>query len=221
MPNDGESGPPGYLEPYRRAVDRHGATFEATLWHSREKQRTRFAVIAGMRDPTGSVIVDAGCGLGDYAAWLAEHDIAYGRYVGIEAMAPIAEAAAARGLDEAVILVEDFIGDEGIFARIREAHGADLVVLSGSLNAIPEDQARAVLGRAWDAAAEGVVFNFLSSRHHRRDAPNPAPAIRFDPLAMLDFALARTPNVRFRQDYMQGHDATIAMLRPEAGRGGG
>ena len=38
-------------------------------------------------------------------------------------------------------------------------------------------------------------------------------ATRFDTLDWLDWALRTTPNVRFRQDYLQGHDATIAMLK--------
>jgi hypothetical protein len=36
-------------------------------------------------------------------------------------------------------------------------------------------------------------------------------------LAMLDLVLRRTPNVQFRQDYLDGHDASIvAFLEPNA-----
>src|SRR5690606_12047468 len=63
---------PPYLRPYRQAVERHGAGFEATLWLSKRGQRTRFAVIADMVDLRDLRVLDAGCGNGDLCEFL--HD---------------------------------------------------------------------------------------------------------------------------------------------------
>lgn len=206
---------PEYLKPYARAVETHGASFEATLWLNRQKQTDRFRVMTEMMDLTGRVIVDAGCGLGDFAAYLREHGIEYGRYIGLEAMPEMVELARARKLPESRFEVSDFAADERCFARLRQSDGFDVAVFSGSLNTFDEDHARAVVRRAFEAAGDGggVIFNFLSARHWKKHAPDPSPARRFDPVKMVEFAFGLTPRVVMRQDYMGGHDATVGMFK--------
>ncbi|MFI4854960.1 MAG: class I SAM-dependent methyltransferase [Phycisphaerales bacterium JB065] len=206
---------PDYLAPYADAVRVHGATFEATLWASKEKQVGRFAVITSMADLTGRVVVDAGCGLGDLAAYCEEQGIAYGRYIGLEAMPDMAAAARKQGLAESRFEDSDFAADPGVFDRLAESDRFDLAVFSGSLNTFGSEAAFEVVRRAFKAAREGVVFNFLSAKNHERNAINPAPAKRFEPSMMLERALGLTPRVRFRQDYFDGHDATIAMFHSD------
>lgn len=209
---------PEYLRPYADAVRTYGARFEATLWASKEKQAGRFAVLTEMADFTGRVIVDAGAGLGDLAAYCETEGIAYGRYIGLEAMADMEAKSRERGLAEARFVHTDFAADPAIFERLAKSDGVDLVVFSGSLNTFTEDAAFAVVTRAFASAREGVLFNFLSSKNHEREHIDPSPAKRFDPARMLDRALQLTPRVRFRQDYFDGHDATIAMFHSERAR---
>lgn len=201
--------PDAYLDPYKDAVKKHGPSFESTLWNSRTKQRGRFEVMAGMVPLTGRVIVDAGAGIGDFAQFLYDEGIEYGRFVGLEGVPAMVEKGAERDLPEYRMVESDFASETDAF----RAHKPDVIVFSGSLNTFEEDAARKVLARAWDDASEAIVFNFLSKRNHVRNPPDPSPAKRFDPVAMLDWALTKTPNVRFRQDYFNGHDATIAMSK--------
>jgi SAM-dependent methyltransferase len=205
-----------YLGPYRDAVDKLGATFEATLWRDPDKQRVRFDVLAELADPTGRVLVDAGCGLGDLAAHLEKRDASYGLYVGLEAIPEFLDEAQARRLPDARFILADFASDDRVFEGVaREIQRPiDLVYFSGSLNTFPPELATVVIERAWDVVEEGVAFNFLSACNHVRNPPDPTPAIRFDPVAMLDWALRLSPSVKFRQDYFKGHDATIAILKP-------
>lgn len=207
--------PASYLTPYRRAVESFGPSFEATLWASREKQIERFRVMCEMFDFTGRTILDAGSGLGDLALYLVEQGTRFGRYIGIEGVEEIVAKAQTLGLPEAEFHAGDFVSDERIFTRHTDRHGLDVVVFSGSLNTLQADDARRVLERAWVAADEALIFNFLSARHGNPDAIDSGPAVRFDPLAMLDWALAITPRVRFRQEYFDGHDATVAMFKRE------
>ena len=67
-----DRGDKAYLQPYREAVERHGPSFEATLWHSVEAQALRFDVMIGLVDLDGRSVLDAGCGQGDFAARLLE-----------------------------------------------------------------------------------------------------------------------------------------------------
>lgn len=203
-----------YLEPYRRAVRNFGPKFEATLWLSREKQQLRFEVIASMVDFRDAVVVDAGCGLGDLAEFLVTTGVRYRAYVGLEGVEELVTEANARGLPHARFHCVDFVADPDAFTRLLPAgRSADIVVFSGSLNTLEESHAREVLAGAWNSCSRALVFNFLSQRGGEAASPDTGPARRFDPLTMLEWALNQTPRVRFRQDYMAGHDATIALFR--------
>lgn len=199
-----------YLDPYREAVDRFGATFDATLWNSREFQRLRFEVLRGLVDLEGLTLLDAGCGLGDLCEHLHERNVQLARYVGVDGVPEIVSAAQQRGLPRAEFHCRDFVADDEAL-RLGEP---DIIFFSGSLNTLPEETARRVAQRAWEAARRGIVFNFLSSRAsapwRERDT---GPARRFDTLDWLDWALGATSQVQFRQDYLAGHDATIGMFR--------
>ncbi|MBL0920576.1 MAG: class I SAM-dependent methyltransferase [Phycisphaerales bacterium] len=208
-----------YLAPYEIAAKRHGPSFEATLWASREAQRERFRVIADMADLSGRVLLDAGSGCGDLALHLREAAVVLARYIGLEGVASVAPAACSCAVPGAEFIQADFVADHSVFARLRP----DVVVFSGSLNTLDQPDALAVLDRAWAAVrgapclAEGrsaaLVFNFLSDRcSERLRRQDSSPARRFDTAAMLGWALDRATGVRFRQDYLpEGHDATICM----------
>ena len=206
-----------YLRPYELAVEQFGPSFEATLWLSRDAQQKRFGVIAAMVDLTGAHILDAGCGMGDFAQYLHRRSIDFASYVGLEGIEKLVDAATARGLERARFALSDFVDDAGAFVgHFPDAAQPDVIVFSGSLNTLKEKRARIVLDRAWNAANRALVFNFLSKRNGQLKPKDPSPARRYDPLAMLDWALCRTPNVQFRQDYLAGHDATVAMLTLES-----
>lgn len=201
-----------YLDPYRRALRTFGAGFEATLWSSREGQRLRFDIMLAMARFEGAIVLDIGCGAGDFAAYMIERRIAFRQYLGIDGLPAQIEAAHKRNLSNCEFLTGDVVADPTILDRIGP--DPDLICLSGTLNTMSEDVAKAVLVRAWCRAARGLVFNFLSDR-----APTPLlytdlrPAVRFSTVGMIDWAMALSPRVQFRQDYLDGHDATIAIER--------
>lgn len=203
----------GYLRPYQQALESFGPTFRATLWSTREAQLERFGVIAETIDLAGRSILDAGCGLGDLAAELAARGVAYRSYVGLEALPELVVAATRRGLARAKFLACDFVADERALGRRRDGARPEVIVFSGSLNTLTQAQGERVLERAWRACGEALLFNFLSDRHHEKTPADISPAYRYDPVRMAAWALERTPLVLFRQDYLDGHDATIGMIK--------
>jgi hypothetical protein len=75
-------------------------------------------------------------------------------------------------------------------------------------------QIMTVLGGAWDAASQTLLFNFLPAQAHRLAPANLGPARRIDAMWLLDWAMNKTPTVAYRQDYFpHAHDATILMRR--------
>jgi SAM-dependent methyltransferase len=166
----------------------------------------------------GCVVVDAGCGPGELAQRLLERDVEFARYVGLDALQPMIDAARSRGLDPLRRRVNFEVLDLVEQAPALRRYRPDFVCFSGTLNTMDEPSARWLVAAAFAAASRGVVYNFLSDRcPARMRGRDLAPARRFDTVAWLDWALTQTSGVAFRQDYLDGHDATILMRRESAG----
>ncbi|HIB68799.1 MAG TPA: hypothetical protein EYO33_27835 [Phycisphaerales bacterium] len=140
-------------------------------------------------------------------------------YVGIEGVHAMAvharERIAIEEIDRTLIEVGDFVADESLPDLLVNDAGAEVFVFSGSLNTLSMDRAQGVLDRFWAALEKSgrgtLVFNFLSLRHDKEQSPANPPAVRFDPVVMLAWALDRTPIVQMRHEYLGGHDATVVM----------
>ena len=210
-----------YLEPYEKATREMGAGFESQLWMSKDAQRTRFEVLTQVGRFKDRVVADLGCGVGDLPIFLHEHasDQFPKSYIGIEGVEAMAEHARERiekaGVDRTLFDVGDFVADDSLPDMLVNDAGVEVFVFSGSLNTLSMSDAMDVLDEFWHAlksAKRGtLVFNFLSDRHNADRTPASAPAVRFDPADMLDWALKRTPIVQLRHEYLKGHDATIVM----------
>jgi len=201
-----------FLKPYRQALRRFGPTFEATLWGSRDTQLLRFDVMIELAGFAECVILDAGCGKGDFAAHLLQRGVEFQRFIGLDALDEMIEAAAARELDRCVFQTRDVLAEPHAMAEAK----ADFICFSGTLNTMDEPIARGLIERAYHASAQGVVFNFLSDRVHARWADHDlGPARRFDTAAWLDWSLNLSTCVSFTQDYLDGHDATILIRHDE------
>ena len=127
-------------------------------------------------------------------------------YIGIEAVGQLAEAARetvrASGMHGSV-LVADFIREP-----LRLFAGADVVVFSGSLNTVEDVPFYDTLRRAFDAAEEAVVFNFLCNSYLAG-----ADYLRWRrPADVLAVAKQLTPHVQALDDYLHG-DFTVAMKK--------
>lgn len=200
-----------YLDAYREAVQRHGGSFASTLWGSPETQRLRFDVAIEFATFAGDSIIDVGCGIGDFAAHLLERGVPFEHYLGLDALAPMIETASERDLPGCEFRQADPVVDPGAM----RGNPAGWICFSGTLNTMDDDTVEGLLAGAFEIASRGIVFNFLSDRPHQKWRDRDlAPARRFDTIRWLDWALERTPLVRFTQDYLDGHDATVCMRHP-------
>jgi SAM-dependent methyltransferase len=206
MPRD------AYLEPYRRAVDQFGDTFEVALWATPVTQLSRFEVFAQMGDLGGKRVLDAGCGRGDFAAWLVEQQIEFTSFVGVDGVPELIEFARARGLPRAEFRCGDLLND----ADLPTLGWPQVICISGTLNTLTLRQAIDVLDSCWAATQELLMFNFLSDLASRRTAPQLGPARRLNTLKLLDWAARRSEAIVYRQDYLPyGHDGTICMRKSD------
>lgn len=208
--SSGEGGKPAdSLTPYRKASRVLGSGFPATLWASPRTQALRFDVLIdliGVDRLEGRTLLDLGCGDGALAVRLQQRSVQVGRYVGIDGIFAQVEAAQGRGLEGASFVCEDLLETAGSLGRF----GAELAVISGTLNTMVQSEAQLLVQRAFEAVRGGICFNFLSDRPvPERLEADLGPAIRHDVVRWLDFSLGLSPLVRFRQDHLEGHDAAI------------
>ena len=208
---------PDYLAPYHEAILQHGPGFDATLWSSREGQQLRFDVAMDLVGFDRHSVLDVGCGVGDLALHMIERGVPFTRYTGLDALDGMIEAAGAIDDSRCSFEVLDVVRHQDRLAGYK----ADVIIVSGTLNAMEESMARELMGSAFEACSTALVFNFLSDQAHgdwlKRDL---APARRFDTVGWLGWALGRTSLVRFTQSYYGGHDATIAMFHEDPGAEG-
>ena len=228
---------PDYLAPYARAVERFGDGFGSLLIADPSWQEARFAAFARIVGLTGRGLADLGSGRADLLDWLLREGVVCRRYVGVEGLAELDAFARARaenaGWARSGVAVElvhaDFVADPELLARLvrgggggggagaGEGGGVDVLYFGGSLNTLDEDDALAVLDRAWAALADtpgGVLaFNFLADGPPQWSRP-PTRLPRRDTQAWFAWAHERTPLVIFAQHYLGAHDATLVMIRP-------
>jgi SAM-dependent methyltransferase len=109
---------------YAGLLARYGDDPRSLDWGSGASQAARFAVLAGIGDLRGTTILDVGCGLADFHAWLLDRGIAH-RYVGLDLTPEMATRAAER-FPEADILCGDIAADArlapGPSIRLRQRH---------------------------------------------------------------------------------------------------
>ena len=200
-----------YLLPYLRAAEKHGADFPSLLWASPQTQAARFGAIERLARPHGKSVLDVGCGRADLLEFLLARGVRPADYVGIEAVEDLAWAAKriCRRLPRSWVIRTDFVREP-----LRMCVGADVVVFSGSLNTLEEEAFYTTIRRAFDAAAETVVFNFLCNSYLAG-----ADYLRWRrPADVLAFAKRLTPHVRTLDDYLHG-DHSVALYRNESVQG--
>ena len=201
---------PGYLQPYREAMGHFGPGFEATLWQNRDAQQLRFDVAIAMASMNGLRGADLGCGTGDLIDHLDTRSIGVEAYLGVDAQPEMIALAREEHDDpRTAFLAIDIVTD---FDQVI-SWSPDLCLISGTLNTMTERMAWRLVKMAFEHSSRGVIFNFLSNRPHPRWASKDLrPARRFHTAKWIDRCLRETSQVAFRQDYLDGHDATIAML---------
>ncbi|MGB7160386.1 MAG: class I SAM-dependent methyltransferase [Tepidisphaeraceae bacterium] len=194
-----------YLTPYLNAASRHGAGFSALLWATPRTQAVRFEALTRLVGLNGKSLLDVGCGRADLLDYLRARHVRPAHYVGLEGVGKLADAAEAKSHPAALIARADFVREP-----LRMFVGADVVYFSGSLNTLDPATFYATIRKAYDAAAETLVFNFLSST----ELAGVSYLHWHEPSEVWAFAKRLTPDVRRLDDYLDG-DCTFALDKPE------
>ena len=150
-------------ERHRRELAIHGASLHAVGW-SPQSQRKRFEVLAGIGPMIDARVLDVGCGLGDFLAFLREAGQVPASYAGIDVVAEFIDEARQRYPDACfeVSDLADFEGDN----RYDYCVASGIFYLpSSSWNRCVQETAL----KMFEMSTKGVAINFLSNLTRRRD----------------------------------------------------
>lgn len=181
------------IERYSARLRRYGATAEALAIGSRERQLLRFDVLRELGIESGTSVLDLGCGLGDFLAYLRERDIKV-EYTGYDITPRMVEAARRR-FPDAQFETRD-VQQEGIGAEF------DFIVASQVFNnrlthSDNTDVVRHVLDLAYARSRRGVCMDFLSAYVDFQEDH----LYYFVPEELFAFAKTITKRVALRHDY--------------------
>lgn len=195
---------------YLPRLSREGKNYKKLDWAAEHSQLARFEVLLRAVDLQGLSLLDVGCGLGDLAGFLDDHQVTVD-YTGLDV------------LDEMVTLARQshplkrfVVGDlfeEGSDPLPGESF--DVVFCSGALNLNLENNLR-FAARALSVMAERtrhcLVVNFL---HARQPAEDPR-YFHYDPADIEELLGSLCLDVRIIDDYLP-NDFTAVATKPRTG----
>ena len=179
---------------YKNALKKHGATAKGLNWHDDYSQVTRFEVILEMLpDITGSSIIDAGCGFGDFYEFIKEFDVSYLGYDIVEENVNIAKQRTSQE-----IVVKDILKDSLEFA--------DYYIASGSMNILSRFETFLFIERCFEHSKKGFIFNLPYGKDESRNFNY------FLPQEIKHFAKKFECEVTAKSGYLP-HDFTVFLKR--------
>jgi ubiquinone/menaquinone biosynthesis C-methylase UbiE len=139
---------------YRRVIKKYGISARGVHWNCQESQYIRFEILTKFikDDMKDSVIVDAGCGFGEYYNYLYDNHLKPEKYIGIDCEEEMINAASKRFLNTKFVL-KNILEDK--------LPAADYYICSGAMNTLDEKEVLSFIKRSYKTSKKGFIFNFL------------------------------------------------------------
>lgn len=168
---------------------------KALGWGSEESQQKRFQVLSEIGDLKGKIVLDVGCGFGDFYNCPGLGEVLH--FTGIDKNPKHIEVAKRR------YPAEFYVGTiEGVNGRF------DYIFASGIFNLQIWAGREETIKRMFMLCGYGVAFNIHSTK-----ADFTSDSVYYsNPGEMLEFCLALTRKVVLRHDYMT-HDFTVYLYK--------
>ena len=184
---------------FEDCLERHGPSFRALDWGSRESQELRFRVLAEIGCLAGKSVLDVGCGLGDFYGFLRENGIAV-NYRGVDITQAMVERAGRR-YPEIQVERRDIVRHP-----LRERF--DYVMASGIFYLLrDEEEVWRLVREMFRLARYGVACNSLSSWGRVESGE-----LALEPASFLGFCRTLTGRLALRHDYLK-HDFTVYLYK--------
>lgn len=194
---------------YQKRLSEYGPGIQALASGSTERRDTRFNVLSSIGDLHGCRLLDLGCGLGDFYAWLQKNGIVVD-YTGYDITPELVDFAAER-FPEADFEVRD-IQTEGI------QESFDFIVSSQTFNNRLShddnfDVMKEVLQICYDACDKAVAIDMMTTYVDFQEKH----LHYYQPEAVFSYAKTLTKRVSLRHDY-PAFEFVIILYKDFSGR---
>lgn len=189
---------------YDAHIDEHGSGPKAVGWNDKQSQEARFKSLCRVGDLEGRLVLDVGCGLGDFYKYLMDH-YESGEYMGIDINLRYIESAK-QLYPDAHFEVADF----------EEYTGGpfDYVCASGVFAVKIPNYKEVYFGqikKMFEIARKGIAFTMLDAEYHNNDKEYAAYSVE----EVRTFCLSLTDDVVIYHDYLP-HDFTVVLRRHDS-----
>ena len=177
---------------YSTLLKKYGDCFRALNWGTAESQRARFEVLFDIGIQSGDRILDVGCGLADFYAWLLER-LPSVNYEGIDITPNMVQAAKKRFPDI-------IISNKNIFDPDLKANSFDYLIASGIFflrKEVPMKYMESIVSEMFDKSIKGIAFNSLSAWASEKTQGE----FYADPYEVVEFCKKLSPNIVLRHEY--------------------
>ena len=184
---------------YTSALKQYGKSAKGVNWNSKESQEIRFKTILELlpEDLSNYNIGDAGCGFGDFYAYMIMHNKKPKKYLGIDSISEMCTIAKTQTKSE--ILHLDICKNE--------LPTQDYYVCSGALNTLTSFESYLFIQNCYKSSKNGFVFNVLFGDKESQTY-NYMSNYHVEKIAK-DLGVK---NVVFRDDYLL-HDITVGFFK--------
>jgi SAM-dependent methyltransferase len=180
---------------YRRVIKKYGISARGVHWSCKESQYIRFEILTKFieNDIKDSLIVDAGCGFGEYYNYLYDNDFKPKEYIGIDCEEEMINSASKRFLNTKFVL-KNILEDK--------LPSVDYYICSGAMNTLNEDEVLTFIKRSYKASKKGFIFNFL-----KEDSLTNVPVNK-----VLKFCKSICSQIKIEDDYLE-NDISIFLKK--------
>lgn len=145
---------------YKKSYNKHGVSAQGVHWNSIESQFIRFEIITNyIKNIEDSLIIDIGCGFGDYLVFLEKQNIKIKNYLGLDCEEFMISIASQKHQSNN-FLVCDILTDK--------IPTADYLICSGSLNLLNKRNFFLAIKKCFEASKRGFIFNFLTQESFQK-----------------------------------------------------
>lgn len=145
---------------YNDAIKKFGVSAQGVHWNSKYSQYKRFEIISSfIEDFKECRLVDAGCGFGEYYAYLSQQKQIPKKYIGIDC-----EINMIRIAQERFAFLEFYLKDILKDTLIP----SDYYICSGAMNLLTQKEFFSFIHNAWENSKKGFIFNFLKNESFNR-----------------------------------------------------
>lgn len=192
------------IELYTRLLKQYGGGARALNWGSQESQALRFSILSAVGITGASTVLDIGCGLGDFYAWLQESHVSV-TYTGIDITPSMIERCHERfpgvpfecgSAFDTPLATFDYVVASGVFYYRQHEPVAFM---------------RRLVARMFSLCRVAIAFNTLSAWSAERDEGE----FYADPSETLALCRTLSPHLVLRHDY-HPRDFTVYVYRSPA-----